>query len=52
MVSQRFDVVLVGRFTKDKDVVDGEEKNLLGGSGGGTQSLGELEKIPLMILKG
>ena len=30
MISQKFDVVLPGHFAKDKDVVDGKEKNVLG----------------------
>jgi len=30
MISQKFDVVLLGHFAKDKDVVDGKEKNVLG----------------------
>lgn len=29
---QKFDVVLVGHFSKDKNVVDGEEKNVSGGA--------------------
>jgi hypothetical protein len=32
MISQKFDVVLMGHFSKDKNVVDGEEKNLSGGA--------------------
>ncbi|MEA1965096.1 MAG: PfkB family carbohydrate kinase [Candidatus Aerophobetes bacterium] len=32
MVSQKFDVVLVGHFSKDKNLVDGEEKNRPGGA--------------------
>lgn len=32
MISQRFDVVLVGHFARDKDVVNGEERNVLGGA--------------------
>jgi sugar/nucleoside kinase (ribokinase family) len=31
MISRKFDVVLVGHFSKDKNVVDGEEKNVPGG---------------------
>ena len=32
MVSQKFDIVLVGHISKDKNVVDGKERNVLGGA--------------------
>ena len=32
MVSQGFDVVLLGHISKDKNVVDGKERNILGGA--------------------
>lgn len=32
MISQKFDVVLVGHFSKDKNVVNGEEKDVPGGA--------------------
>ena len=32
MASQDFDVVLVGHFAKDKDIIDGKERDVLGGA--------------------
>ncbi len=32
MPPQNFDVVLLGHFTKDKDVIDGKERDVLGGA--------------------
>ena len=32
MPPQNFDVVLLGHFAKDKDVIDGKERDVLGGA--------------------
>ncbi len=32
MASQDFDVILLGHFAKDEDIVDGKERDVLGGA--------------------
>jgi hypothetical protein len=36
MASQDFDVVLLGHFAKDKNIVDGKERDVLGGAAAST----------------